>query len=634
MEGLEHCKTDNCLRFAVPCGQSEVVLMTYDRYLVINGACLSKADRILSIWCFRLCVKMTSAESSSPVTSDRCAYDHTCDKIPTEFFSGCRKVYCIDHAATHHKQLKKQLGHIIHARDLLNKRFKESVANLSSNIKTDLIEPIDDFKMKANEITKIALGIEQKLQASVDEDEQRTALPSIASSKHQHDFFENEIQRLRHDIHQLTLKLEYIDDYARKNESQGELLIRDLPTIKTPLGSDLSNSSNSITQTDDGKVLSHLVLQLRSPSILYLTENQIVEVANENETGGITIDLNSNAKISHKIHLNNTVAYLRGPLRVMKDGSIHLIEVFAQGTHISDSVIQAVKQSTARQNQKVSGETSHHNPLPPTFVEITPQWQFEGENSHRGFSGQSIWLRDPDGKRVLVKTHDHPFCAVNEWLAYALAIALGLPINKIQISTYQNNVVTLHTDVADENEETMTLMDLPRPLRKQLMADPIMESMDIFDHLLQNVDRNPTNILITIPKGTNIEDPAAKPKFYLIDHSACFGMGHLSTIRFVAYKFHRHHLVVVKFDPEKEAQKFEQYLMGLPTADRALIGNTLNFFAKITDDQFDAWLTEVQDLLSTPEHDRVGEVLRRQRDIARRYTVQWGIASPSSSRSK
>ena len=516
---------------------------------------------------------MKAAKSSDPTASDGCAYDHRCEKIPTESCPGCGKMYCIDHAATHRKHLKKQLGHIIHARDLLNKRFKDSVANLSSNIKPELVEPIDEFKTKANEIAKTAIEI----------------------SNDQHDFFENDIRRLRNDIHQLTLKLEYIDDHARKNESRGELLIRDSP--------------NSMTEMDDGKALSHLLLKLRSPSILDLTENQIVEVEDDNETAGRTIDLNSDSKISHKIHLNNTVAYLRGPLRVMKDGSIHLIEVIAQGTHISDSVIQAVKQSTARQNQKVSAGTSHHNTLPPTFVEITSEWQFEGENSHRGFSGQSIWLRDPEGKRVLVKTHDHPFCAVNEWLAYALAIALGLPINKIQISTYRNNIVTLHTDIADQNEETMTLMDLPRPLRKKLMADPIMESMDIFDHILQNVDRNPTNILITIPKGTNIKDPAAKPKIYLIDHSACFGMGHLSTIRFVAYKLHSHHLVVVKFDPAKEARKFEQYLLRLPTADRALIGNTLNRFAKIIDDQFDGWLTEVQDLLTTPEHDRVGEVL-------------------------
>ncbi|CAF1525411.1 unnamed protein product, partial [Didymodactylos carnosus] len=48
----------------------------------------------------------------------------------------------------------------------------------------------------------------------------------------------------------------------------------------------------------------------------------------------------------------------------------------------------------------------------PAFVEIGPDWTVEGEKLDCGFSSAS--MRDPQGRRVLIKTQDHPLCAANE----------------------------------------------------------------------------------------------------------------------------------------------------------------------------------------------------------------------------
>ncbi|CAF1685333.1 unnamed protein product, partial [Adineta ricciae] len=111
----------------------------------------------------------------------------------------------------------------------------------------------------------------------------------------------------------------------------------------------------------------------------------------------------------------------------------------------------------------------------------------------------------------------------------------------------------------------------------------------------------------------------------------CFGMGKLNGLSVFANKFHSQHLAVVKFDPIGQAKKFEQYLCKLPIEDRALIAKTLNRFASVTDEQIDWLITEVQDLLSTSQYNRIHSVLYRQRDIARRYIKQWGIEPRSTS---
>jgi hypothetical protein len=114
-------------------------------------------------------------------------------------------------------------------------------------------------------------------------------------------------------------------------------------------------------------------------------------------------------------------------------------------------------------------------------------------------------------------------------------------------------------------------------------------------------------------------------KVHFIDHSNCFGMGKLNGISLVASKFHTNHLAVVKFDPIQKSKQFEKYLTKLTIQDRTLISKTLNKFASITDEQFDTWINQIRDLLSDSQYNRIHGVLRRQRDIAKRYTIQWGI---------
>ncbi len=68
--------------------------------------------------------------------------------------------------------------------------------------------------------------------------------------------------------------------------------------------------------------------------------------------------------------------------------------------------------------------------------------------------------------------------------------------------------------------------------------------------------------------------------------------------------------------------------------DRPLISKILNRFADIPNEKFDQWIEKIQDLLSSSQYNRIHGVLRRQRDIAKLYTIQWGIASRSSSLNK
>ncbi len=149
--------------------------------------------------------------------------------------------------------------------------------------------------------------------------------------------------------------------------------------------------------------------------------------------------------------------------------------------------------------------------------------------------------------------------------------------------------------------------------------------MDLFDHIIQNVDRNQKNILLTMTKTTDIIDQNTKVKIHFIDHGASFGMAKLNGISVVASKFRVDQLAVIKFDPIHKSKQFEKYLNKLPVQDRPLISETLNRFSAIPDDQFDQWINEVKDLLSTTQYDRIHHVLCLQRDIAKRYTIQWGI---------
>ncbi|CAF1314345.1 unnamed protein product [Adineta steineri] len=97
-------------------------------------------------------------------------------------------------------------------------------------------------------------------------------------------------------------------------------------------------------------------------------------------------------------------------------------------------------------------------------------------------------------------------------------------------------------------------------------------------------------------------------------------MGKINGLTVVACKFHSNHLFVVKFHPTEEAKKFQRYLDKLAIIDTNLIKKLLNRFVSITNEQFDSCITEIHDLLSSSQYNRIHNVLYRQRNITRNYT--------------
>ena len=88
-------------------------------------------------------------------------------------------------------------------------------------------------------------------------------------------------------------------------------------------------------------------------------------------------------RISQKIRLsNNIVRWLKGPFKIVVDGTMHVVDICAQGTHINENVLQSVKQGLQE-----NGNCS--------FVDITSDWIFQELNSDRGFTSPSIWMKDP-----------------------------------------------------------------------------------------------------------------------------------------------------------------------------------------------------------------------------------------------
>ncbi|CAF3752583.1 unnamed protein product [Rotaria sp. Silwood1] len=490
----------------------------------------------------------------------------------------------------------------------------------STDTTLDLEKQIHEFKTKSEDIEKRINLIQQQLHDIIYQDKQNLTKQLITMTNglehYQNDCLENDIEQLRKDIEGLKSNLDEInhENQTMKSSSTNFVSTNEENRLQFVVG--ISRNS-AIQHADDTTALSHRYLKQMSPSILNINESERV-LTEEEEMIGV-INFNTTSRVSHKIHLShNYIRWIRGPAKIMIHGITHVADVYTQGMHISDAVAQAVKQGLDKQKQNAMTKNS----LKSAFAKITPDWMFEGENADRGFISASIWMRDPQGQRILVKTHGHPLSAVNEWLAYILGRSLGLPVNEVQIAIYLNKLVSLHADIANENEKIITFMELPKQTRKSLLTYPIIESMDLFDHIIQNVDRTPRNILITMPNTTAITDDTSTWKIHLIDHAFCFGVGKRDVISAIACKLHSKHLSVVKFDPIDEGRKFERYLSKLPIADRNLIRNTLNRFAAITDDQFDSWMNEVHDLLSSSQYNRIHDVLCRQRDIARYYTVQ------------
>lgn len=582
---------------------------------------------------------MVTSNKVDEQSDEYCKYNAHCEKVASNPCRGCQQKYCADHYLEHQRRLKGYFEHVRQTQCCLTQKLNSLISQLSADDMLDSMQEIYEFQMQASEIDTTMHAIQEQVQDLVGNDQHDFDKPAIVithelESDQIGDDLEGDIERLRKDIEELQSKLEVFNTNAESNHSlnvpNSSLSDRQSARKKSFFRSIIDSSKHSFSPSvDDSTVLSHLLLKPVSPVVMGLDESEWGSTDEEgdlsldDETIGI-VDTNSTARASRKIRLsNNIVKWLRGPFKVMIDGTLHAAEMCAQGIPISDAVLQAIADGLARHRQS--------NSTKPVYAEITSDWVFEGKNLDCGFSSASIWMRDPDGRRILVKTQEHPMCAANEWLAYSLGGLLGLSVNEVRIGIYEKNLVTLHTDVKRENEKVVTFMDLPKQMRTMLLTDATMESMDLFDHILQNVDRNPRNILITMPESSSLDDEPDKLKIHLIDHSSCFGMGKLNVISIIACKLHSQHLAVIKFDPVDKARKFEQYLGKLPSNDRLLVRKTLNRLGALTDEQIDQVMNEVKDLLSPSQFDRIRDVLCRQRDLAKRYTEQWGISPRTSS---
>ena len=533
---------------------------------------------------------MPSSEADSPQCEKKiCTYELSCEKSATNYCRECRQRHCVEHYSQH--LMKTQTD--------LTKQLTNLLSQLSANEILDLIKRICQLKIESDENGEAIHVLQKQLQMLIEEGEDEIIDVQNNINKpmefDRQNSVEDDIQRLRKDIGEVETILAQIDDYSEEKASEDEM----------------NNLPNSEEQS-----LSQPVIEQLDDTIVFFEED--------------FDDSDLPSKITQKVQLsNNIVRWLRGPVKLAFNGTLHIFDILAQGTHINRSVIQAVKNNYEKNKQLPLKSTKQS--CKPAFAEITSDWIFISANPDEGFNSPSIWMRNPQGQRILVKTQAHSLCAVNEWLAYVLGKQLDLPVNEVQISIHQNNLVTLHTDVANGDEKTVTFMELRKQTRKNLLTNPIMGCMDLFDHLIQNVDRNQRNILITMPSTTkSIDEDSGKMKIHLIDHASCFGMGKLSVISLIACKFHTNHLSIVKFDPIEEAKKFERYLNRLPVHDRKLLRKTLQRFAAISNEQFDSWINEVRDLLSSSQYNRIRDVLIRQRDIAKHYSTQWSIIQVKS----
>lgn len=571
--------------------------------------------------------------NSSSSTGENCSQ---CDQRSEDHCHGCGQCYCKGHFSEHQTHLQNTTDDVLHSQDVLNQNLKSIISQLSPEDILESIETMYEFKMKSKDLEKTVKQLQKNLQET----------QQISNGNGQH-HLEDDLIDLEKDLENLRSKLDQIgrrkSDELVKTSSQIDVPVTQEPSMNETRCSVSSQKSSTTSQgspSDCGNTLSQLLLKLTSPSIIDFMDNDAdyvegdgdIPYDDDKETFGL-VGTSSSGTINHKIHFsNNIVSWLRGPLKLMVDGTIHAVEVFARETDASEKIVRAVEQGLARQKQMTDGQSdANNNDMKPVYTEVTSEWTFEGENDDKGFSSPSFWMRDPDGRRFLVKLQDHPLGAANEWLAYVLGVRMGLSVNQVFIAIHENKLVSLHADVMGENEKVITFMDLPKPVKKSLIKDPVMGSMDIFDHIIQNVDRNPRNILITYPSDGDLEDENTAMKMHLIDHTACFGLGKLNAISIFASKLHSEHLAVVKFDPVDKAKKFEQFLTKIPVTDRLLIRKTLNRFAAIPDEQFATWLIEIQDFLSKTQYERIRDVLQRQRDVAKRYTIQWGIDSRLSS---
>ncbi|CAF1436469.1 unnamed protein product, partial [Adineta ricciae] len=408
-------------------------------------------------------------------------------------------------------KLQEKFEYALQSQELLRQSFKSSISGLSADNIIKLLKELYEFQMKSDEIEKSIRKIEQDIHDGINDepDDWREHLNQITN--HHDDGINAKIEQLTKDIDEQKLKLQEINNHNKKL-SCPLLNVIYTPTSDHSQSYPASPNSFHRSSSNSSRSISSLLIRQMSPAVLDLNNDE-----NDSENEEEPIDPNKRPQIDTKIHLaNNIVSCLRGPFKIVATGPLSLADALAKGRRVQETIIEAVRRKATEQQP-----TDHSIKTP--FIEITSDWKYEGVNEDAGFNSPSIWMRNPKGRRVLVKTQDLPICAANEWLAYAIGLQIGLPINEVQIAVHEEKLVTLHVDVAHDDEKCVTFLHLPKQRRKKLLTDPILGSMYLFDHIIQNVDRNARNILITIPKSADIEDETTLFKLHLIDHALCFG---------------------------------------------------------------------------------------------------------------
>lgn len=481
------------------------------------------------------------------------------------------------------KRLLADFEHVLYTQNLLGHKIFLLLSSSPAQITSDHIPQIYEFQLILNALISQRHTIQERL---------RIIYEPL-------DYLEYDMQRLKKSVQVLERKINFFIREARMNKLMGSSL-----------------------STDHERMILNNAAQRAHLSTSNLKTN-----GNRKGKGAVII-LGSNLgpKTSRKAHLsNNIIRIVRGPIKKMIHETMMAIDVYGQEFRPIDSMKQAVRDGLIKQKHLATNKRQNCDFWECAFTRITSDWRFEEVNSDQGLSSVSIWMRNGKGQRFLVKTEDHPLSAANEWLVYMLGSVLGLPINQVQIAIYQDQLVTVHTDVANPGDQTITFMDLPKDKRKLLLHEPILACMEFLDRILQNADRNQRNILITIPQAVDIHQDPIQIKLHFVDHGACFGMHKLNAISIAASKLHYNRIGVIEFDPKDEAQKFDQYLEKFPAADRLFISDILNRFASISDEQLACWMNEIQGLLLKKQYERIFEVLRQKRDIARRYVMRWNL---------
>ena len=358
---------------------------------------------------------------------EECAYAIQCEKLARSFCLGCGQKYCTDHCLKHQMQIQRHFERIIHTQKTLYKKSKSVISQLSVDSILHLIGQIYHFKMKSDAIEKTIQRMEQQIENLNNGNMQRSTDQSIAMSNglefDPENCLENIIGQLRQDIKELKIKFNEIsnDNEGRTESMQSRMsdrngAVKSQSEVTQSVGQErpfqsIENTLNkdSAARSNCTSSLTRLLFKQLSSTMLDSdeAENETDPQAQEedNEETVVVIDSNTTPRVAKQIRLsNNIIRLVRGPFKTILDDTMHAIDVYTEEINTSNVVVAAVKQGWDKQKRMAIAEQMNRNALKPPFMEITSDWMFEGTNANQGLSSRTIWMRNPQGQRILIKT--------------------------------------------------------------------------------------------------------------------------------------------------------------------------------------------------------------------------------------